>query len=112
GGQADYQRGGCSGQSCARYPNAKLFGLNFNASYELDFWGLARNNLRAANEQLKAAGFAQQSVALTVTANVASQYLNVLAIRRRIAIANENIAAINAILQVIQLRVKAGSLSH
>lgn len=112
GGQADYQRGGCSGQGCARYPNAKLFGLNFNASYELDFWGLARSNLRAANEQLKAAGFAQQSVALTVTANVASQYLNVLAIRRRILIVHQYIAAINAILDVINLRVKAGSTSH
>ena len=112
GGQADYQRGGCSGQSCAQYSNAKLFGLSFNASYELDFWGLARNNLRAANEQLKAARFAQQSVALTVTANVAGQYLNVLAIRRRIAIANQYIDAINAILDVIKLRVKAGSISH
>jgi multidrug efflux system outer membrane protein len=112
GGGADYQRGGCTGQGCARYPNSKLFGLNFNASYELDFWGLARDNLRAANEQLKAARFAQQSVALTVTANVGSQYLNVLAIRRRIVIANQNIAAINAILDIIRLRVKAGSLSH
>ena len=112
GGQGDVQRGGCSGQSCARYPNATQFGLNFNASYELDFWGLARDNLRAANEQLKAARFAQQSVALTVTANVASQYLNVLAIRRRIAILNQEVAAINAILDVIKLRVKAGSLSH
>ena len=112
GGQTDYQRGGCSGQSCARYPNSKLFGLNFNASYELDFWGLARDNLRAATEQLKAARFAQESVALTVTANVASQYLNVLAIRRRIAIQHQNIDAINAILEVVKLRVKAGSTSH
>jgi multidrug efflux system outer membrane protein len=49
---------------------------------------------------------------LTITANVANQYLNVLAIRSRIAIANQNIAAINSILDVIKLRVKAGSLSH
>ena len=112
GTQGDAQRGGCSGQSCQQFRNGKAFGLTFNASYELDFWGLARDNLRAANEQLKAARFSQQSVALTVTANVASQYLNVLAIRRRIVIANENIAAIDAILRVIQLRVKAGSTSH
>lgn len=112
GGQADYQAGGCKGQSCNRYPNSKLFGLTFNASYELDFWGLARDNLRAADEQLKAARFAQQSVALTVTANVATQYLNVLTIRRRIAIAHQNIDAINAILDVVKLRVKAGSSSH
>jgi NodT family efflux transporter outer membrane factor (OMF) lipoprotein len=51
-------------------------------------------------------------VALSVTANVASQYLNVLAVRRRIAIAHDNIAAINSILDVIKLRVKTGSISH
>jgi NodT family efflux transporter outer membrane factor (OMF) lipoprotein len=112
GAQADHVNSGCSGQGCQRFGSSKAFSLNFNASYELDFWGLARDNLRAANEQLKSARFAQQSVALTVTANVANQYLNVLAIRRRIAIANENIAAINSILDVIKLRVKAGSVSH
>lgn len=112
GGQGQYQRGGCSGQSCQQYPSGKMFGLSFNASYELDFWGLARDNLRAADEQLKAARFAGQSVALSVTANVANQYLNVLAIRRRITIAHQYIDAINAILEVIKLRVKAGAASH
>jgi len=112
GGQGNAQRGGCSGQACQQFLNGKSFGLVFNASYELDFWGLARDNLRAANEQLKAARFAQQSVALSVTANVATQYLNVLAIRRRIAIQHQNIDAINAILEVVKLRVKAGSISH
>jgi NodT family efflux transporter outer membrane factor (OMF) lipoprotein len=112
GGQADYERGGCKGGSCQQFLKGKQFGLTLNASYELDFWGLARDNLRAAQEQLKVARFSQQSVALTVTANVASQYLAVQAIRRRIAIANQNIAAINAILDVITLKVKAGSSSH
>ncbi|HTC84031.1 MAG TPA: TolC family protein [Rhizomicrobium sp.] len=112
GAQGDHVNAGCSGQGCQRFGREKAFALNFNASYELDFWGLARDNLRAANEQLKSARFAQQSVALTVTANVASQYLNVMAIRRRIAIDNEYIAAINSILDVIKLRVKAGSVSH
>jgi NodT family efflux transporter outer membrane factor (OMF) lipoprotein len=110
--QGDHVNAGCSGQSCQRFGRTKAFGLTFNASYELDFWGLARNNLRAANEQLKSARFAQQSVTLTVTANVANQYFNVLAIRRRIAIAHENIDAINSILQVIQLKVKAGAISR
>ncbi len=112
GGQADHINAGCSGQSCQQFGKTKAFGLSFNASYELDFWGLARDNLRAANEQLKSARFAQQSVALTVTANVANQYFNVLTIRRRIAIDNEYIAAINSILDVIKLKVKAGSVSH
>jgi outer membrane protein, multidrug efflux system len=98
-----------SGQS---YSAGNSFGLTFGATYELDFWGLARANLRAANELLKSARFAQQSVALTVTANVASTYFNVQALRVRIAIANEEITAINGILDTIKLRVSTGKSSR
>jgi multidrug efflux system outer membrane protein len=88
------------------------FGLTFGASYELDFWGLAHDNLRAAREALKSAHFAQQAVALTVTSNVANTYFSVLALRARIAIANEDIAAINGILDTINLRVSTGKSSR
>ena len=70
-----------------------------------------RETISAANEQLKSARFAQASAALTVTANVANQYLNVLA-SAGASPSNENIAAINTILDVINLRVKAGAISH
>ena len=105
---------GQSGQSISgeSYSAGNSFGLTFGASYELDFWGLARDNLRAANEALKAVQFTQQSVALTVTANVANTYFSVLALRARIAIANEDIAAINDILNTINLRVSTGKSSH
>src|SRR5438067_6765131 len=33
GAGADWQKGGCTGAACGRYPSSKLFGLNFNASY-------------------------------------------------------------------------------
>ena len=103
---------GASGLGCsAGGANCSSFGLNLSASYEADFWGQARDNLRGAREQLKSARFARQTAALTVTSNVASRYFELLAIRRRIAIANENIAAINGILEVVQLRVRAGASS-
>ena len=88
------------------------FGLTLGASYELDIWGLARSNLRAAREALKSARFARQAVALTLTAEVADEYFRVLALRQRIAIANEDISAINGILATIQLRVATGASSH
>jgi multidrug efflux system outer membrane protein len=88
------------------------FGLNLGASYEVDVWGLARSNLRASTESLKAAHFAQQAVTLTLTANVANSYFSVLALRRRIAIANEDVVAINGILKTIELRVSTGTSSH
>jgi NodT family efflux transporter outer membrane factor (OMF) lipoprotein len=105
---------GQSGQSISgqSYSAGNSFGLTFGASYELDFWGLAHDNLRAANEALKSARFAQQVAALTVTANVANAYFGVLALRVRIAIANQNIAAINGILDTINLRVSTGKSSH
>lgn len=105
---------GGSGQSISgqSYAAGNSFALTFGASYELDFWGLARDNLRAANEVLKSARFTQQAVALTVTANVANTYFSVLVLRARIAIANEDIAAINDILGTISLRVSTGKSSH
>lgn len=108
----NHVNGGCNGQGCLDFPRENAFGLNVSASYELDFWGLARDNLRAANELLKSAHFAQQSVALSVIANVADEYLDVLAIRARIAIQKEQIAAINTLLDEIKVRVKAQAADH
>ena len=78
--------------------SANSFGASLNASYEVDFWGKARANLRSAEESLKSAMFSQQVVALTVTAAVANTYLDVLALRQRVTIADRNIKAANRIL--------------
>jgi outer membrane protein, multidrug efflux system len=111
-GQAAYSAGACSGGACLQYDEVKASSMNFNASYGIDVWGLARDNWRAAQEQLKSARFARESVALAVTANTANQYFTVLAIRRSLAIAHEDIDAINGILEIIKLRAKAGATSH
>src|ERR1700733_6585793 len=113
--QAQGQRSGTNGAPSSNVntsPIGNSFGLTFGASYELDFWGLARSNLRAATESLKSARFAQQVVALTVTANVAETYFSVLALRKRIAIAKEDVLAIRDILKTIELRVSTGKSSH
>jgi NodT family efflux transporter outer membrane factor (OMF) lipoprotein len=88
------------------------FGLNLDATYDLDVWGLSRDNLRSAKEALKSSRFAQQVTALTITAGVADSYFNVLALREQIAIAQEDINAINGILGTIKLKVSAGTASH
>ncbi len=113
--QAQAQRAGPTrGQSISltNSPAGNSFGLTLGASYEVDVWGLARSNLRAADETLKATRFAQQAVALTLTADVANTYFSVLALRKRIAIANEDIVAIRDILKTIELRVATGKSSH
>jgi len=105
--------GGASATDCKRGGfSCNSFGLSLSAGYEIDFWGLARDNLRAAEEQLKSARFARQAVSLSLAANVAKTYFQLLAIRRQIAIAEENIAAINTILEVVRVKVRAGSASR
>jgi NodT family efflux transporter outer membrane factor (OMF) lipoprotein len=105
---------GQSGQSLngQSFSAGNSFGLTFGASYELDAWGLTRDNLRAAKEAQKSARFTQQATVLTGSANVANSYFSVLALRARIAIANEDIAAINGILDIIKLRVSTGKSSR
>jgi multidrug efflux system outer membrane protein len=93
-------------------PATNTFGLSLGASYEVDVWGLARSNLRAATQTLKSARFAQQAIALTITATVANEYFGVLALRKRIALANEDIAAVDGILATIKLKVSTGTSSH
>jgi outer membrane protein TolC len=61
------------------------FSLGFQASYQLDFWGLQRDRLHQARESARAAHYAESVVGLTVSANVAVEYFTALALRERIA---------------------------
>jgi NodT family efflux transporter outer membrane factor (OMF) lipoprotein len=88
------------------------FGLSLNASYELDFWGLAQDNLRAARNSARAALYAQRVVGLTVTADVANTYFDVLALRERIAIAKNNLEAAKRVLTIIEAKVTNGVSSN
>ncbi len=87
------------------------FGLSGSASYEASFWDTLPT-LQSAQEALKAARFNQQTVALTVTASVANTYLDVLALRQRETIADQNIRAANRILGVTEAQVTNGVASR
>jgi NodT family efflux transporter outer membrane factor (OMF) lipoprotein len=88
------------------------FGASLGASYELDFWGLAQDNLRAARNSARAAIYAQDVVALTVSADVANTYFTVLSLRERIAISKRNIEAAKRVLAITQAKVTNGVSSN
>src|ERR1043166_2608919 len=117
-GSAQRARNGSGGVSVTssgvttRPVTGNAFGLTVDASYELDIWGKARDNLRAADELVKASTYAQQVVALTVTADVATTYLDVLALRERLTIARQNIDAAKRILAITQAKVTNGVSSR
>jgi multidrug efflux system outer membrane protein len=88
------------------------FGVVLNGTYYADIWGLARDNLRAAQEALKSSQFAQTEVALTTTANVADTYFAILAIRQEIGIIQQNIDAAERILTITRAKVTNGVSSQ
>ena len=115
--QANAQRVGAgsgafstTGQPIGVTTNA--FSLNGAVSYDLDIWGLARDNLRSAEDAVKSDRFARRAAELTVTADVADAYFNILALRQEIAITQEDIAAIEGIVDIVKVKVKAGTVSH
>ncbi len=88
------------------------FGASVQASYQLDIWGEARDNLHAAQATLRSSQYAQETVALTVEADVANTYLDVLALRQRITLTKQNIDAAKRILTITQAKVTNGVSSN
>ena len=88
------------------------FGASLGASYELDFWGLAQDNMRAARNSARAAIYSREVVALTTSANVANTYFSVLSLRERISISKRNIEAAKRILAITQAKVTNGVSSN
>lgn len=88
------------------------FGVLVNGTWVPDIWGLAQDNLRAADEALKSSRFAQEEVALTTTTTVADTYLDILALREEIATIEQNIQAANRILTITRAQVTNGVSSQ
>ncbi|MFC3694942.1 efflux transporter outer membrane subunit [Chenggangzhangella methanolivorans] len=86
-----------------------LLQAQLNASYELDFWGKNRANLRSAEASAAAARFAKEVVALGVVTSVANTYFALMASQEQLLIARNNVASAKTILDAIQGRVDAGT---
>ncbi len=111
-GQAGVMKQGCAGQACNTYGNAHDYTLGLGVTYDLDLRGLTGAKVRSARAVAEAAELSRRWAALSIAANAADQYFEVLALRQRLAIARENIGAIDGLLDVVTLRVKTGTASH
>jgi len=91
----DYQRsrsaGGGNGKSGGVITNQYQAG--FDAGWELDIFGGVRRGIEAADADLQAALESRRDVLVTLTAEVARDYIDLRAFQQRIAIARQNLAA-------------------
>lgn len=86
-------------------------GLTLTASYELDLWGRNRAGVRSAESSLAATQFDRDTARLTLVSGVATSYFDVLALRTRLAIARENLAIAERVLELVRARARNGVAS-
>ncbi|CAD5108467.1 efflux transporter outer membrane subunit [Zestomonas carbonaria] len=86
-----------------------FFTLGFRTRYELDFWGRNRALRDAAQAEFRASRFDLATVCLTLTAGVASSWLQVVGLRERLSIAVLNLENAEQVLATVESRHRAGA---
>jgi multidrug efflux system outer membrane protein len=80
----------------------------FDAGWELDIFGGVRRAIEAADADLQAALETRRDVLVTLTAEVARNYIDLRAFQQRIAIARQNLAAQKHSAEITRLRFQGG----
>ena len=84
---------------------------SLSASYEIDFWGKNRSNLRAYEEPAVASRYDREVVSLTTVVAAANAYFQVLSGQDLLRVSRENLKSASNVLNLIQQRVNAGTAS-
>jgi len=82
------------------------------ASWEIDFWGKFRRAIQSADASLQATIADYDNVLVSLTADVASNYILMRTLEKRLAIANENVRIQTESLQIAQARFSGGTTSE
>ena len=86
--------------------NFSNYRLGFDTAWELDFWGKYRRIVEAAESNQVARIAAYDAVLVTVTSEVASAYIRLRTIEKRLEVARKNVAIQKRSLQISSVRHK------
>lgn len=106
-----YSRGQSRTSSGGQYAGSNIgdqYVAGFDASWELDIFGGARRGLESADAQIRANVEDRRDVLVTLTAEVASNYLALRTTQQRIDVAQNNLAAQQRTAQITIKRHQAG----
>lgn len=95
-----------SGSSDSQSDSATL-----SAAYELDLWGGNAASVAAARARLDASVYSRDAVALTLQGDVASNYFQLLALKDRLTLTEQNRAAAAELLRLVQVRYDNGGVT-
>jgi NodT family efflux transporter outer membrane factor (OMF) lipoprotein len=86
--------------------------LGVSASWELDFWGKYRRAIEADRAAMLASVAAYDSALVSLTAGVASTYLNIRTLQQRIHVAQDNLKTQQESLRIARAQFEAGETSE
>jgi NodT family efflux transporter outer membrane factor (OMF) lipoprotein len=89
-----------------------LWQAGFDATWEIDVFGGVRRQIEAADAEIQAAEANLQDVHVSLMAEVAANYVELRALQRQIAIAQENVTSQRDTATLIQARFRAGLTSE
>jgi len=84
------------------------YNVQLGTTFELDFWGKLRRSKEAARAQALSSRYGRDTVALSLTGLVASNYLTLRSLESQIAIAQENLKSREASLALTKRRLEGG----
>lgn len=106
----DLYRTGRGGSGPDRYVNSATFG--FDAAWELDFWGKFRRSIESADASLMADIADYDDVLVSLTAEVATTYVNIRTLEERIRLAKQNEKLQKDSLKLVELQFEAGTVTE
>ena len=86
--------------------------LQFQASWELDVWGKFRRNIEAGNADFLATVASYDDALVTLIAEVASTYITIRELEKRINVAEENVELQQESFRIARVRFEAGQTSE
>lgn len=95
-----------------RATTTRSFEGSLTASYEVDFWGKTAAAIQSAEASLRASRFDRDTVALTLTANVATTWMQALALADRVTVARRNLELARETLVLAERQAEFGKTSQ
>ncbi|MDZ4099297.1 MAG: efflux transporter outer membrane subunit [Methylophilaceae bacterium] len=86
----------------------ETYRIQLAATYELDFWGKLRRSKESAKARALASRYAHDTVALSLTGLVTSNYLQLRSLESQIALSEDSLRTRNESLELTKRRLEGG----
>ena len=88
--------------------NLNIWATGFNASWELDLWGRIRRTIESANADRDSTVEAYHDALITLTADVATNYVQIRTVQQRLAYASRNVEIQRGSVRLAEAKLRDG----